>query len=361
VFRAIDGQKAPIEPTKKQVFSRWAAIGLVVGVFLVWAQANAVGGITGMLEVGEASALRPVIEEQLGDIPLAEGPGHDGQIFYGIGLDLGGDRVGPLLDDPGYRYRRILMPFVASMSGLLDGRALLYGQILVVLGSMSLASGLVAAMSRQAGRSDLLALSVVLNPGVWLSVQLLTSDVMSLALMVLGLYYFTQRRDRPSALWFAMSGLAKDVVLLTPLALGLRNRRKTIIFVPVAVLSVWMLILTVKFGSGFNPRGNLAWPFKGMVDAAANWAHLDLKEWVYLAVALGFVVVGATWSLRRTWLRWPIATWTLLAVVSSNWVWDFGNNAVRAFAPIAVLAALAGSQVSVDPVTTDEALTAAGT
>ena len=356
-----DGQNGPIEPTKRQVFWRWAAIGLVVGVFLVWAQANAVGGITGMLEVGEASALRPVIQEQLGDIPVAPGSGHDGQIFYGIGLDLGGTRVGPLLDDPGYRYRRILMPLVASGFGLLDGRALLYGQILVALASMSLASGTVAAMSRQAGRSDLLALAVVLNPGVWLSVQLLTSDVMSLALMVLGLYYFTQRRDRPSALWFALSGLAKDIVLITPIALGIKNQRKAIVLVPAAVLSVWMVILTLMFGSGFNPRGNLAWPFMGMVEATSNWAHLDMKEWVYLGVSLGLVVVGAIWSLRRTWLRWPIASWTLLAVVSSNWVWDFGNNAVRAFAPIAVLVALAGSQVPTDSVATGEELTTAGT
>jgi hypothetical protein len=32
--------------------------------------------------------------------------------------------------------------------------------------------------------------------------------------------------------------------------------------------------------------------------------------------------------------------WTALAIVSSNWVWDFGNNVARAFAPIMVLCAL---------------------
>jgi hypothetical protein len=325
-------------------FWRWACIGLAVGVFLVWVQASAVGGLTGMLEVGETSALRPMIEEQLGDVALAPGPGHDGQIFYGIGLDLDGDHVGPLLDDAGYRYRRILMPLAASILGLLDARALLFGQILLGLVSMSVAAGVVAVMSIEAGRSHLLALTVVLNPGVWLSVQLLTSDAMSLALMVLGLYYFARCRDRPSAAWFALAGLAKDVTLITPLSLGLRHRRRTVTLIPAAVLFVWMVGLTIMFGTGFNPRGNLDWPLMGITDASSNWAHLDLKEWVYLAAALGFVVVGVIWSLRRSWLRWPIAAWTVLALVASNWVWDFGNNAVRAFAPIVVLAALAGSQ-----------------
>jgi hypothetical protein len=344
----------------RQTFWKWAAIGLVVGGFLVWAQANAVGGPAGMLQVGETSALRPIIEEQLGDIPLAEGPGHDGQIFYAIGVDLRGDRVGPLLDDAGYRYRRILMPLVASMLGLLDGQALLMGQIVVGLVSMSLAAGLVAAMSAEAGRSDLWALTVVLNPGVWLSVQLLTSDAMSLALMVLGLYFYVRRRDRSSGAWFALAGLAKDVILITPLSIGLRDRRRTVLLIPAVVLFVWMLGLTVTFGTGFNPRGNLAWPFMGIIRASSNWAHLDLKESVYVAVALGFVVIGAVWSLRRSWLRWPIVAWTVLALVSSNWVWDFGNNAVRAFAPIVVLVALAGSQPTPTSVPRKDKLALAG-
>lgn len=355
-------QKDPNELSIKQAFWKWAAIGLVVAGYLVWAQANAVGGITGMLQVGETSALRAIIEEQLGDVSLAEGPGHDGQIFYAIGLDLDGSQVGPLLDDPGYRYRRILMPLVASGFGLFDGWALLYGQILVGVISMALASGLVAAMSTRAGRSDLLALSVVLNPGVWLSVQLLTSDAMSLALMVLGLYYVVHRRDRPAAAWFAFAGLAKDVMLITPVSLGVKSRRWAIVSIPVAALVLWMMGLTAMFGTGFNPRGNLDWPLMGMVEAASNWAALGLKEWVYLVVALGFVAVGAVWSLRRSWLRWTIAAWTLLAVVSSNWVWDFGNNAVRAFAPILVLVALSRVHTEADAgsESTEGALAVAG-
>jgi hypothetical protein len=38
----------------------------------------------------------------------------------------------------------------------------------------------------------------------------------------------------------------------------------------------------------------------------------------------------------------------VLGVVSSDWVWDFGNNAARAFAPIVVLLALSVAQTGTD-------------
>ena len=73
------------EVSARSTFIRWAALGALTAGVLVWAQSGAVGGIEGLLQVGETSQLRPLIESELGQIPLAPGPGHDGQIFYGIG------------------------------------------------------------------------------------------------------------------------------------------------------------------------------------------------------------------------------------------------------------------------------------
>ena len=79
----------------------------------------------------------------------------------------------------------------------------------------------------------------------------------------------------------------------------------------------------------------------GIVDGSANWPDLDTEELVYLAFSLISVVAGIAVGISRsTWLRWPILGWTGLALISSNWVWDFGNNAARAFAPLAVLVVL---------------------
>jgi hypothetical protein len=303
-----------------------------------------------------------MIEEQLDDVPLASGPGHDGQIYYAMALDLDGDEVGPLLDHAAYRYRRILYPLLGSLFGLLEGMPLLIGLIGLNVIAFAVATGYMASMSARAGRSELMALVVLLNPGTWLSVQLLTSDILALALMIGALELITRRATWSGGAVFGLSALAKDVFIATPVPLAVPNvrRRWPIAMVPIGALLAWMTLLTLMLGDGFAARGNLDWPIMGLVDASANWPVLDGKEILYLVVALAFVVVGVMFSLRRSWLRWPIASWTLLALVSSNWVWDFGNNAVRAFAPIAILVALSGSQVEADAVSTSADLTTAG-
>lgn len=331
----------------RSTFIKWAALGALAAGILVWAQAGAVNGIEGMLQVGETSDLRPLIEAELGDIPLAPGPGHDGQIYYGIGLDLDGNEVGPLLDHAAYRYRRIFYPALASGFGLLDGTALLVGMIVVTIVSTAVASGATAVVARRAGLADWVALAVLLNPGVWLSIRLLTSDTLALALMMLGLLSLGARLGLPSGA-FALSSLAKDVYLVTPIGLGIsRDRRRWwIAGISAVALLGWMTWLTISMGDGFTGRGNLALPLMGIIDGSANWPNLDTEELVYLGFGLVSVAAGiAVGVFRSTWLRWPILGWAALALISSNWVWDFGNNAARAFAPLAVLIALSFGQL----------------
>ena len=335
----------------RQAFFKWTVLGGIASALLLWAQTQAVEGTAGLLQVGETSALRPMIEEQLGEIPLAPGPGHDGQIYYAIGLDLDGDEVAPLLDHGAYRYRRILFPLLASGFGALDGSALLIGMIVVTITAAAVATGATAAIATRLGRSDWIALAVILNPGVWLSVRLLTADTIALALMAVGLLAVTSNRPR-SAISFAFSTLAKDVYLVTPSGLAVAKDRKRwiIVALPLAVLVAWMAWLTITMGEGFTGRGNLAWPFAGIVHGAANWANLRLDEWFYLGFAMLSVGTGLIFGLtRKSWMRWSILGWAVLGVISSNWVWNFGNNAARAFAPIAILVALAAGSQAAEP------------
>ncbi len=326
----------------RAAFWKWALLGAVSAGLMLGAQAAAMGGVSGLLQVGANSALRPVVESELGEVPLAPGPGHDGQISYAIGVDLQGEVVPQLLDHGAYRYRRVLYPLVASAFGLLDGHALLWGMILVTVVSTAMATGTVAALSRRFDGSAWLALVVLLNPGVWLSIRLLTSDVLALALMVAGLAT-VQHSRRWSVSAFAASVLAKDAYLATPagLALGGPRRRWLLAAAPLVALIAWMAWLTWTMGDGFTSRGNLALPFTGIWEGSTNWGNLDADEWLYLGFALASVAAGLVYSaIGSGWLRWSILAWSLLGVVSSNWVWDFGNNAARAFAPIVVLIAL---------------------
>jgi hypothetical protein len=326
----------------RTVFLKWFAIGAVVAVFLVWTQAAAVGGLSGMIQVGETSDLRPFIEAELGEVPLSRGNGHDGQIYYAMGLDLAGDEVPELLDHGGYRYRRILFPLVSSAGGLLGGEALLWGMVVVAVAGTGIAAGVVAALARHHGRSEWFALAVLLNPGIWLSVRLLTADTLAIATMTLGLLVFIVARPR-AWLWFSLSVLSKDVYLATPGALALsRDRRRwSLVLIPLAVLAAWMSWVTFAIGDGFTGRGNLAWPFTGFAESWNNWSGLAGDDLAYLGFALASVLAGlvyGAWAGGR--LRWSILAWSVLGVISSNWVWDFGNNAARVFAPIVVLIAV---------------------
>jgi hypothetical protein len=325
-----------------RVFLKWGIIGVLVAAFLLLTQSMAVGGFTGLLDVGELSALRPLIERELGELSLAPGYGHDGQIYYAIALDLRGEFVPDLLDHAGFRYRRILMPLLASGFGLLGGWPLLYGMILVTVLSTGLATGAAALIAHRGRLTQLAALAVLLNPGVWLSIRLLTADILALGLMLGALAMLTSRR-RLSAATFALATLAKDTFLMTPAGLAVtRDRRKWLpLILSVVALVAVMAWTTVTVGDGFAARGNLTWPLVGIAQASSNWSNLGVGDIIFLIFALVSVFAGLIIGVRhRTWLRWPILTWSVLGLISSSWVWDFGNNAARAFAPIAVLVAL---------------------
>ncbi len=205
--------------TPQRSFWKWALLGGLAAGMLIVAQVNAVGGLEGLLQVGESSSVRTRIETELDRVPLAAHSGHDGQIYYAIGLDLTGDEVPDELDHGAYRYRRILLPVMASGFGLLDGYPLLVGLVVIVILSAAIASGTTAAMATRLDRPEWLALVILLNPGVWLSVRLLTADILAMALMQVGLYWFlVGRRSAPLA--FVLSVLAKDVYLVTPAGLA---------------------------------------------------------------------------------------------------------------------------------------------
>lgn len=333
------------KPDHVRAFWIWSLIGAVTAGILLIAQTMSVGGVTGLIQVGEESPLRTVIEEQLGEVPLTAGVGHDGQIFYAQGLDLVGDDIGQYFIDPAYRYRRILFPAASSLFGLLDGHALLVGMIVVVVLSAALASGSVAATATLIGRSELLGLSVILNPGVWLSVRLLTPEVMGTALMALGLLAYALRRTASHHVAFSLSALSKEAFILTPLGLGVsRNKKQWLVaVVPAAVLLAWTLWGQINIGGLEGEANNLEIPFVGIFEAV-DWWHLGgWNNWFYLIFAFAVTAVALLLGLfRRGWLRWSLLGWAALAICASWYVWRIGNNPARVFGPMLVLIALHG-------------------
>ncbi len=101
--------------------------GWWLALLLQWLQVQALGGDwTGLVNTGRQSALRPLIEAELGPVSTVEQAGHDGQFSYLIAVDpLGRGEAPQLFDHGAYRYRRILLPALAGGFGCLGrGRSL---------------------------------------------------------------------------------------------------------------------------------------------------------------------------------------------------------------------------------------------
>lgn len=361
-LRSDDDTEVPA-PRATKLFIVWFLIGASVVALFQFAHSQAVGGYAGLLRAGDP-ALRPVIAAELPDLPPRHDLGHDGQISYVQGLDLLGDVMPDLFPDASaaYRYRRIAYPALASLGGLLSGETLLAGMVLVSIISVGLAAAAAAAIARHYSKSPWLALSVVLNPGVWLSALLLTSDNLALAGGLLAVLAVLKGRIPWAITSLAVAALAKEVAVV--FAVGLsghllfdRQRRAATVVLAGSLtpLLLWSFYLNEKIGGAFGSSGNLGLPLQGLIEAARVWGQQAVDENVFNAIILSFLLLG-TVSLRRmnNFWRCLLVPWILLGVLVSHLVWDVGNNSMRTLAPIIILTILGSAVGSTTELSTQE-------
>ncbi len=200
----------------------WFVIGVMAAIFLQLVQIRAIGGgLDGLLSAGQASPMRPFIEADLGAVTTVPDRGHDGQTVYLVARDpLARGAAADAMDHAGFRYRRILYPALAGLGGLLGPRATLVGLAALAALALGLASAATADLAIDRGVTDRVALAVVINPGLWLSVQLLTVDVLAVGLALSGLALWRRDRLSAAAIVLALAALAKDQMLLVALVTG---------------------------------------------------------------------------------------------------------------------------------------------
>lgn len=321
----------------------WGLAGLVAALAVQTSQALTMGGWSGLLATGEASPLRPVIEDQLGTVALAEDEGHDGHVAYVVALDPWAEWAHEEIPEAAYRYRRILLPAIAGGFGTINGRFLM--AMLVGINSMTFAVAALAMawLSERLRLPAWTPLVVIANVGLWLSLQITSPDVLAFTLSLVGLLACFRGRHWPAVAAFALSALAKEVYILIPLALAAyawrdppRRALSRVYLASVIPLGVWSLYLTSRLQYPFRSGGNLTWPLKGIVDASSLWASNSPRDLLFLILAIAAVLTGMLlgYSKRGTVWSWLMAPWVGLALVSSHWIWDVGNNAARAFVPM---------------------------
>lgn len=326
----------------------WGAVGASLALVAVFAPLLSGGSLAQGLRVGETSTARQFIERELGPVPLVPSdPGHDGQYNYLIARDPAGlEGTIALADDPPYRLRRPLLGWLGGAFGALPPHAALAGLALWPALAVGLATAAAERIRSGFGGRWWAILGVLANPGVWLAVELRTSDTLVLAGGLWALVYALETREKPAAAALASAALSKEagVVFAIPTALELRRREDrrgavVALVVPLLVLGAWMAVVATTTGNPLSAKGSLDIPFSGWV-AILDWNTGDvaLGSFALFAVALALF---ALWRGAPPLLRDAMVPWLVVASVSSILVWESGNNAARVFSSLLSLAVLA--------------------
>ena len=244
--------------------------------------------------------------------------GYDGQFFLYIAQDPGGAK--PYIDNPGYRYGRIVYPLAAR--GLALGRQDAIPLMLVLLNIVAVAAGTWAlgAWLRRHGASAWYALLFAAFPGVVFGVWRDLSEPIAYSLAAIGVLLFDPaRRTRlvASCSVLALAGLTRESTLAFAVvwgaALAVSRRRAGVLFVAGAcapLLVYRFVVLELWLGNAGLPSQNRpAFPLAGIFHTFP-WQGDELKP-VYAVFLPGLLVTAvAAYALYRG-AREP-AVWALL-------------------------------------------------
>jgi hypothetical protein len=319
----------------------WLAAGLLVGLAIQTSQARYAGNWSGLLSAGSDSPFLPVLAHELPDLVVFPGEGHDGQATYGVGLDPLLRERPPAVPDASYRYRRILLPLLGSGFGTLDGRPLLIALTSLNLLGFGLACWAAALIAEGRALNGWLAVAALANVGIWLSLQTTTPDAFAFGLMLFGVAVGIRGRTAGSAVLVAAATLSKETYALVGVGLLAwalaRRERKAAAGYAMALLpaGAWSVYLAITLREGLATGGNLGVPFDGIFDAAPLWPGTGIRDQALTALTLAGLGLSVYVTFKRpSFWSFLIVPWILLAVVSSHWIWDLGNNSIRSLAPV---------------------------
>ncbi len=189
--------------------------------------------------------------------------GYDGQFVYYIALDPDPESVAPLIDDPPYRYQRILLPMLARLLSLGNQEALPWILPAIVLLSHILGTAAVVRLLEIHGVSRWYGLTYGLWVGFLLAIRLSLPETLAYACIAAAILAQEKRWSFLSWLLYLLGLLAKEVVLLfvfAQLLFYLWNREwksalglALVAIAPFALFQAWLW--SVFGGPGFGLGG----------------------------------------------------------------------------------------------------------
>lgn len=264
----------------------------------------------------------------------------DGQIFATHAQDPLIRRPDAIRGGPreqAYRLQRPLYGWLGWMASGGRAPAVPWALLILSAASVTVLAGVIAWSTFTFGGDPRYGLLVLLAPGAYADLAMIGPEALGTALLVVGLSLWARAdRSRWAAVTcFATAGLARETMLLVPLALGLieiyrrRPWREVLpLFLSAAPYVAWVGVLRLRLGVW--PVGALSGrisvlPFAGLIEQAPRWR---LNDWFGAALALGLGVVAVA-RRSNTMLRWLVAGHLALAALLGPLVWgqysDFGR------------------------------------
>lgn len=327
----------------------WFGAGIAVAVFLIATQAAALGGLSGLLLVGEDSELRAFIEERLDEVPLTTSRGHDGQIYFAMAHDLSGDTVPQLIDNPGIRYRRPVMPVLTSLGGILEGEAVLWSTAVWLSIGFGAAAVALRVLTRLLDVPARWALALFVYPGFWMATRLFTPDMIALPFALGGLALVLRRKHWQGIALLTLAALTKEVFVVIAMSVGawaFFEKRRAVGLATAGIPSVVLIGYATYIVNRFDVApvdGNFGLPLAGLWNARDDWAFTNPSDRAYIFLTIGVLVasLALVFVTRNRLLRWLILPWPIIGAISSEWIWRIGNGTLRSFAPVVLFLALA--------------------
>jgi hypothetical protein len=311
-----------------------------------------------LLNTGNEAPARPWIERELGHLPPGQQLGHDGKYFYLVARHPRFWTATPefleALQDPGYRYGRPLYPLLAGIGGYLTPLGTLWGLIFWQVTAGAAYGAATSQLVKQLGLRVLSIPLIMLNPALFSSAALLTSDLPALAFALWGVVFCLSGQHRGAIIMFSFAILCKEYYLLIPLMVAFtrcynREYPKAIryAFGPVTPWLIWKIALLCHFGRD-DGASNFRLDAMGFRNAADQW---DSSGWLLALLVfceIGVLVVSI--PFRRGFWVFLSSPWIALAILTSEKVWNDPADLLRATAPLWVFMCLAlGERATSNP------------